>query len=177
MNCQAGKQLCLGNIGRHQQGERKQLFRQRLHGVCFQKRRAGGRDHHGVQYYIDRPVLPQFFRNHMNQFAGGHHADFNRIGRDVLKDCVQLLPQKLWAHLLNRADTGCILCRQRRDCAHRIDPLHGHGLKICLNSRAAAAIAPRNAERCVYLHVISSFRSFLIQSIHFPSSAISCDKP
>ena len=62
----------------------------------------------------------------------------------------ELLPEKIGRDLHDPGDAGGILGRQRRDGAHAVHPVHGHGFQISLNSGASAAVAACNGQCCFH---------------------------
>ena len=87
-----GKGLGFGNVGCHHCRQGKQLF---LKGGCgggLQQPGPAGGHHHRIHHNVFRLVVPQLFPDLFNQPYRGNHADLHRIGADVLKHCVDLLP-------------------------------------------------------------------------------------
>ena len=156
-NLHAGEHLGLRDVGGDQGGQGQQLFRQGLNRVGLHQGRTGGGHHDGIHHHILRPVEPEPVGNHANELAGCHHADFYRVGTDVLKDRVNLLLQKFGSGLLNCAYAGGVLGREGGNGAHGIHTIHGHRFQISLNSGASTAVAARNGQCCFYVHFVSPF--------------------
>lgn len=82
----------------------------------------------------------QSLRNGVHQLGGRNHPDFDGIGTDVLKDCVNLLGKKLRSNLHDGSDAGRVLRGECGDCRGGIYTVHRHGFDVSLNTGACAGI-------------------------------------
>ena len=137
----AGQNLCLWDIGGGHGGKGEQTAFQCVHRLLRNQPVAASSHHHRVHYNIFRPIEPQPFCNYFNQPAGSHHADFHRIGRNILEYRVDLRSQKRRRQFYNLPHAGGVLSHQRRDGAHGKNAIHGHCLQVGLNPSASAGVS------------------------------------
>ena len=138
----AGQNFRLRDIRRDQVRQGKQAGFQDIHRLFGDEPVSAGRHHHRIGHDVPGVVELQPFRNCFYQAAGGRHADFHRVRRDILKHRVHLLAQKFRGQLHNGPYAGGILCDQSGDDAHGKNAVHGHGFQIGLNPGPSAGVRP-----------------------------------
>ena len=151
----AGENLRLGDVGGEEGCHGKKLPGEGTDGLGLHEPCPAGGHHPGVYHQVFCLMGPQPAGNGADQAAGGDHADFHRIGTDVLEHGVDLLGQKLGGYLKNSSNAQGVLGGESGDGAHGVDPVHGHGFDIRLDSCAAAGIAAGDGQRC--FHCRASF--------------------
>ena len=85
-------------------------------------------------------VTLQRVDDHIDQRRAADHPDLHRIRHNIGKNTVQLFLQKVRCHFLHTVNAGGVLRGQRRDGAHGVHLVGGHGFDVLLDARSPAAI-------------------------------------
>ena len=141
----AGQQCGFRQVGREHKCQRQELHAQRLHRLRLQKPIARCCYHHRVD---DRLALPavQGFRDGVNGFDRGNHADLDRPDRDIRENGIDLGADDGRAQVLDGGDPAGVLCGDRGQHARAIDTERRERLDVGLDTGAAAAVGTGNGQ-------------------------------
>ena len=109
-----------------------------------------------VQY--TREILADWKNAHVMQ---PHQIDEYRVREDILKNCIQLFPEKVRRNLHNTCHAGRILCSEGCHSTHCIDSIHGHRFDVCLDTGASAGIRSCDCQCFSHMNLLSEQHSLL----------------
>ena len=137
----SGQYLRLRNVRSQKIGQRKEFIFQNIDCCLADQSCTAGCHHNRVNYDVFCLISAKFPGDHLDQVTFRNHSDLYCVRKNIVKNRIQFLTEKFSCCILDRCNTGCILCCQCCDSTHCIDTVCHHGFDISLDTCSSAGIA------------------------------------